>query len=117
MAFFTQPKISIHEGVNTAHIYDLVIIGGGPAGVSAASYADQRGMSTLLLEEAMIGNNLYSLPSLEDYPFCCSEINNGESLAKHLTRFLATLHTEVVYEKVVKLEDLGQKVKKIHTAR
>ena len=39
-------------------IYDLVIIGMGPAGVSAAIYAKRAGLNVLCLDKAMIGGYL-----------------------------------------------------------
>ena len=44
-------------------IYDLIIIGGGPAGLTAALYAGRSRLKTLLLEKAGLGGRLfYRLP-------------------------------------------------------
>lgn len=42
--------------------YDLVIVGAGPAGISAAYEAKQRGISYLVLEKELIGNTIYNYP-------------------------------------------------------
>lgn len=49
-------------------MYDLLILGGGPAGVSAALTAYQRGCSVLLLSNAYAGNPLSRAPLITNYP-------------------------------------------------
>ena len=48
-------------------IWDVVIIGAGPAGLSAALFTRMRRMSTLLLETAVAGGQLASLYPKKDY--------------------------------------------------
>ena len=49
-------------------MYDLVIIGAGTAGLSAAIYAMRAGLSTLVLEGAMYGGQIIVSPTVENYP-------------------------------------------------
>src|SRR5437773_11505746 len=52
-------------------VYDLIIIGGGPAGLTAGVYARTRKLSTLILEAQAIGGQLewlYPTKSVYDYP-------------------------------------------------
>lgn len=51
-----------------AHIYDTIIIGGGPAGLSAGLYAARSKMDTLLLERAKYGGQTVTTDELENYP-------------------------------------------------
>ncbi len=49
-------------------IYDLIIIGMGPAGVSAAIYAKRAGLNVLCLDKAMIGGYLNYIDRIDNYP-------------------------------------------------
>jgi thioredoxin reductase (NADPH) len=48
--------------------YDVIIIGAGPAGLSAAIYAARSGMKTAVLEKAMIGGQITVTEEVENYP-------------------------------------------------
>ncbi|HOA35287.1 MAG TPA: FAD-dependent oxidoreductase [Bacillota bacterium] len=49
-------------------LYDLIVLGGGPAGVSAAIYGARAGLSVILLEKMLIGGRLVSVERIENYP-------------------------------------------------
>ena len=48
--------------------YDLIIIGGGPAGLTAATYARRAGKSVLVLEKAAFGGQITWSPNVENFP-------------------------------------------------
>jgi thioredoxin reductase (NADPH) len=48
--------------------YDLIIIGEGPAGLTAALYAGRQGMKTLVLEKMRGAGSGYMVPAMENYP-------------------------------------------------
>jgi len=48
--------------------YDIIIIGGGPAGLSAGLYASRAGLKTLLLERSMLGGQITNSEHVENYP-------------------------------------------------
>lgn len=54
----------LHEGVEK----DLVIIGAGPAGLTAAIYAERSGLKSIVLEKANIGGQVAITPVVENYP-------------------------------------------------
>ena len=49
-------------------MYDLAIIGGGPAGLSAAVYAKRAGLSTILFEKMFFGGQMINSHNIENYP-------------------------------------------------
>jgi len=50
------------EGVRVPIMYDLIIIGAGPAGISAAYEAKKAGLDYLVIEKGLIGNTIYGYP-------------------------------------------------------
>ena len=48
--------------------YDVVIIGAGPAGLSAAVYARRAGLSVAVLEQNIYGGQIVNTPEVENYP-------------------------------------------------
>ncbi len=48
--------------------YDVVIVGGGPAGLTAAVYAERSGLKTVVFEKAYIGGQIAITPIVENYP-------------------------------------------------
>ena len=50
------------------HIYDMIIIGGGPAGYTAALYAARAGLDTLVIEKMSIGGQMTLTGEIENYP-------------------------------------------------
>ena len=49
-------------------IYDIVIIGGGPAGISAGLYASRSKLEYLIIERAKFGGQATTTDELENYP-------------------------------------------------
>ncbi len=54
--------------MNETRIYDVIVIGGGPAGYTAALYAARAGLSTLLIEKFSAGGQMTETQSIENYP-------------------------------------------------
>ena len=49
-------------------MYDIIIIGAGPAGLTAALYALRSGKSVLVLERESFGGQITLTPMIENYP-------------------------------------------------
>ncbi len=49
-------------------IYDVVIVGGGPAGMTAGLYASRAGLKTLMIERMIIGGQILTTTMVENYP-------------------------------------------------
>lgn len=82
-------------------MYDIIIIGAGPAGLSAALYASRSGRRVLVLERMMPGGQLPTIPTIENYPPIPSI--SGPELAMQFLN-AASLHgAEIRYEDVLKV--------------
>ena len=83
-------------------IYDLVIIGMGPAGVSAAIYAKRAGLNVLCIEKAMIGGYVNYIDRIENYP---GMVMSGPDLAFKFYDHIKELDIEVINKEVVSVID------------
>ncbi|MGM0652031.1 MAG: thioredoxin-disulfide reductase [Bacillota bacterium] len=59
-------------------IYDMVIIGGGPAGSTAAIYAARAGLTSIIIEQMNIGGEIVSTDRLDNYPAFPEGISGAE---------------------------------------
>lgn len=72
------------------HIYDTVIIGGGPAGYTAALYASRAGLDTVLIERLSAGGQMALTGEIDNYPGFDEGIDGftlGEKMRKGAERF------------------------------
>ncbi len=53
---------------NMENTYDLVVIGGGPAGLTSAIYASRAGMKTVVVEKGAPGGKLNNTHKVDNYP-------------------------------------------------
>ena len=77
--------------------YDLIIIGGGPAGLSAGLYAVRAGLRTLLLERELIGGQASTTDAIGNYPGFPGGIGGPELMMQFESQATA-LGLEVSYE-------------------
>jgi thioredoxin reductase (NADPH) len=76
-------------GISThAHLkfYDVIVIGGGPAGLAAAVYASSEGLSCLLIERHAPGGQAGSSPKIENYLGFPVGISGGELTRRAMTQ-------------------------------
>lgn len=96
-------------------IYDVIIIGSGPAGLSAAIYAERAKLSTLVLEASYIsGGQVVNTYEVDNYPGLpgISGMDLGNTLREHAEK----LGTQIVQARVTELELEGE-VKKVITRK
>ncbi|MBI5417842.1 thioredoxin-disulfide reductase [Candidatus Poribacteria bacterium] len=63
-------------------MYDLIILGGGPAGLTAGLYGTRSRLDTLLLEKAVLGGKVITTEKIENYPGFPDGINGPELMEK-----------------------------------
>jgi thioredoxin reductase (NADPH) len=79
--------------------YDIIIIGGGPAGLSAGIYSSRARLTTLLMEKGVVGGQIINAELVENYPGFAdgiSGIDLTETMHRQATKFgMETLAAEV----------------------
>ena len=84
-------------------MYDIIVIGGGPAGMTAALYALRNGKSVLVLEKHGFGGQITYSPKVENYPGTIQM--SGNEFADKLLEQILALGAEVELEKAVSVEE------------
>ena len=87
-------------------IYDILIIGGGPAGLTAATYACRAGKSVLVIEKAAFGGQITWSPKVENFPSVVSI--SGAELGDRLMEQAMEQGAEVELEEVISAELKGE---------
>ena len=83
-------------------IYDLIIIGGGPGGLTAGIYAMRAALKTVLIEVGLPGGQMNNSDSVENWPG--NEHIGGAELAIKFAQHAKSYGLEVITEEVVELE-------------
>lgn len=93
-------------------MYDIIIIGGGPAGLTAGLYAGRSKLKTLIIEKAVAGGQISGTAFVENYPGSIPEAT-GMGLSERMLE-QAEEFCDIKYEDVKEVE-LEGKVKKVVT--
>ena len=94
-------------------IYDLIIIGGGPTGLTAGIYAGRAKLNVLILEKSSIGGQIYLTNEVANYPgiFATTGSNYAEQLKKQAEAF----GVEIISGEVT-IMDFSKEIKEIRTS-
>ncbi|MEG2684566.1 MAG: thioredoxin-disulfide reductase [Erysipelotrichaceae bacterium] len=84
--------------------YDIIIVGGGPAGLSAALYASRSNASVLIIENGAPGGKLLNTDLIENYPGYTSI--NGAELALSMLGHATSFNANIISDKVLKINKL-----------
>lgn len=87
-------------------VFDLIIIGGGPAGLTAGIYAQRGRLKTVLLEKALIGGQIAVSDIIENYPGFPSI--SGAGLMAEFERHARGFGLEIRMAEVLSIEDRGR---------
>ena len=94
-------------------IYDIIIAGAGPAGLTAAVYARRAGKSVLLIEKEAFGGQITLSPHVENYPFTRSM--SGNELVEVLVEQVMNLGADVEVGAVVAVSENADKTVTVRT--
>ena len=94
-------------------IYDMIIIGGGPGGYTAALYAARAGMDTALVEKLSAGGQMAQSHQIDNYPGFDEGID-GFSLAEKMQQGAERFGAQTIYAQAMKV-DLQAQPKVIET--
>ena len=93
---------------NTENIYDIGIIGGGTAGMTAAIYGQRAGKKTVIIEGSTFGGQITSSPNVENYPGIASV--SGSEFSMNLLDQATKLGAETVMEEVTGSRRQGKSI-------
>lgn len=99
-------------------IYDVIVVGGGPAGLTVGIYAARIGLKTLILESKILGGRAFEARMIENFPGFPEGISGGE-LVERMVRQTEKFGAEIVSSEEVVSLDLndGNKVVITRTAK
>lgn len=87
--------------------YDVVIIGGGPAGTSAAIYTSRAGLSTLVIDKGLASGALGITGKIANYPGVLDQVSGVELLARMRSQ-ARSFGAVIISDKVIGVDLLGE---------
>lgn len=95
-------------------IYDMIILGGGPAGATAALYGARAGMSVVVIEQMALGGEIVATDRLDNFPAFPDGISGAE-FGMLMQKQLENLEVPIYYGRIEKAELEGD-IKAIYTS-
>lgn len=93
-------------------MYDIIVVGGGPAGLTAATYARRAGKSVLVIEKSSFGGQITWSPKVENFPSV--ESVSGMELGDRMMAQAERQGAEFELDEVLRIEDCGG-IKRVET--
>ena len=79
--------------------YDIVIIGGGVAGMSSAIYAKRRGKKVAIIEKYTLGGQVLTINKIENFP--SQSLIDGFSLSQNFAKQVRDLRVEIINDEII----------------
>lgn len=95
----------LRKVIRMEKIYDVIIVGGGPAGLTAATYTLRAGKSALIVERGAFGGQMTFSPKIENFPGVISA--SGNELADKMVEQVMNLGGEFEFGEVSEIRDNG----------
>ena len=92
------------EDTHMDHIYDVIILGAGPAGLSAGLYAGRSRLDTLIIEKGQAGGQIINTDEIENYPGQIVEGETGVSLVRRMYEQTEQFGAEHVRDTITNVE-------------
>lgn len=89
--------------VNHRFDYDAIIVGGGPAGITAAMGMSQNGMKVLLIEKAFIGGRVSAIASVMNFPAIAGPVS-GQDLVRNMDQQLKDFSVTTLWDEVIDID-------------
>ena len=102
--------------MDMSKIYDVIVLGAGPAGLAAGLYAGRSRLSTLIIEKGQDGGQIAITDEIENYPGQIVEGESGPSLIARMTEQTKKFGAERCSD-VIKSVELNGEVKKLIGAK
>lgn len=96
------------------HIYDMIVIGGGPAGYTSAMYAARGGLDVMVIERMSAGGQMALTGDIENYPGFDEGID-GFTLGMRMQQGAEKFGAKTEYAEVTHV-DFSDKIKKVNTS-
>lgn len=93
--------------------YDVIVIGAGPGGMTAALYASRANLKVAMLDRGVYGGNINNTAEIENYPGF--KMIMGPDLSEEMYQSATNFGAEFVYGNVEKIEVLDEKTKLVKT--
>ena len=101
-----EPNL-VSQGAQSSQDYDVIIIGGGPAGATAAIYTSRAGLKTLVIDKGLTAGALGITSKIANYPGITEEISGAELLDR-IRRQAQSFGAEFITDKVIGVDLLSE---------